>query len=374
MATVGGGLHGNAAYLSSMIIDYYDRRLLERLTPQLMFKQFGVPKPLPKNEGDSVIWHRWNLFTKGRLLSESAVDQARGISATKVSAMLMIIGDHAIITTYIDMIAINSVVEGAIDLFADSAALTIDFAIGRRLLWKLTSVSATLEVSATSKYLGGANYISSRKKVCACSSTKWQAPLWCIDDLASRNHDLSIVNGGSVATAITPNVLRSLVLKLKVKNAQPFDDGYFKMITHPDLVNQLRSSSAFIDMYKYTQTAVFEEGKIAKGGERGLVGVLEKVKIYESTEAPMAANSMATAHSAHGYGRYYFSFLFGKNSYGITDFDGGLHTYVKTPGPNSTNDPLNQWSTAGYKTIFAAKILNPSACLWLLSGKPNVVG
>ncbi len=44
--------------VASMIIDYYDRRMLERLTPQLMFKQFGVSKPLPKNEGDSIIWHR----------------------------------------------------------------------------------------------------------------------------------------------------------------------------------------------------------------------------------------------------------------------------------------------------------------------------
>ena len=82
----------------------------------------------------------------------------------------------------------------------------------------------------------------------------------------------------------------------------------------------------------------------------------------------------AALTSGHGAGRYYFTFIFGKNSYGVTDFDGGLHTYVKTPGPNSTNDPLNQWSTVGYKAIMTAKILNPSACLWLLSGKPNVVG
>jgi hypothetical protein len=91
-------------------------------------------KAPPKNEGVTIIWHRWNLFTKGRLLNESAAGAVRPISATKVSAAIFMIGDHATISTYIDMIAINSVVEGAIDLFADSAALTIDFCMGRRLL------------------------------------------------------------------------------------------------------------------------------------------------------------------------------------------------------------------------------------------------
>jgi hypothetical protein len=81
----------------------------------------------------------------------------------------------------------------------------------------------------------------------------------------------------SQVTAWTPNILREFVLKLKVKNAMPFEDGCFKLITHPDLINQMRSSSAFIDMYKYTQTGVFEEGTMAKGGERGLVGVLGQV-------------------------------------------------------------------------------------------------
>lgn len=362
--------------LTSMVIDYYDRRMLERMTPQLFFKQFAIPKELPKREGDAIVWHRWNLFTKGRHISESAAGTARGISATKISSNLIMIGDHAVVTTYIDMITINSVVEGAIDLFSDSAALTIDWTIGRLLLWRRASISATLEES--SQALGGVNLLSaggnSNDLITYLSCSAWQAPLWGLENLASNaTQKLSAVFGGSFATTWSPDVVRQLVLKLKVKNALPFEDGYFKCIMHPDTITQIRRSSAFQDLHKYTTTQPFTEGGMLQKGERGLAGVLEQVKFYESTAAPYCTVTAAT-RSAHGYGRYYFTFLFGKNSYGVTDFDGGLHTYVKTPGPNTTSDPLNQISTVGYKAIMAAKVLNPSACLWVVSGKPTVYG
>ena len=363
--------------LTSMVLDYYDRRMLESFQPQLFFKQFAVPKELPKREGDTVVWHRWNLFTKGRRLAESAAGNARGISASKISANLIMIGDHAKITTYIDMITINSVVEGAIDLFADSAALTVDWCVGRLLLWRPGAMSATLEQSAATGYLGASNLLSgggdANTVITSCSSSRWQAPLWSIESLSTRSVKLSSVRGGSFMTSWSPDIIRQLVLKLKVKNAIPFEDGYFKMVMHPDTITQIRRSSAFQDLIKYTTTAPFVEGGMMKKGEKGVVGVMEQVKFYETTEAPMCTVTAAT-RSGHGYGRYYFSFMFGKNSYGLTDFDGGLHTYVKTPGPNTTSDPLNQFSTAGYKAIFAAKVLNPSACLWVVSGKPTVYG
>jgi N4-gp56 family major capsid protein len=170
-----------------------------------------------------------------------------------------------------------------------------------------------------------------------------------------------------------------LKLKLKVKNALPFEDGYFKSIIHPDLVNQLRGSSAFIDLHKYTETgaATFAKGTLREGTERGLVGVCEGFKFYESTEAPMCLASAGDSEicaTRWGGGRFYFTFFFGKNSYGVTDFDGGIRTFIKTPGPQSTDNPLDLYSRVGYRIITTAKVLNNSACLWLLSGKPAQVG
>ena len=377
--------------LSNLVATYYDRRMLERLVPQLMFHQFGVKKELPKREGDHIYWHRWNNFGKGLLLSESGAGAGKGISATRVSASLLLFGEHAVITSYLDMVSINSVVEGAIDLFADSAALTVDFVTGRLLLWRLASLSSTLGVSAAAAHMGtDVSALGGVAHIGSISATDWQAPVWGINDLASRAHAFS---GGTVAqlspkgagatgvcsVALSPTVLRRLALKLRIKNAQPFEDGYFKAIIHPDKVHELRSSSAFIDLHKYTENmvGVVKTGRLAEAGEKGLVGVMESFKFYESTEAPLFSTSSVagvpiyarTQPSAYGGGRYYFTFFFGKNSYGVTDFDGGVRTFIKTPGPGDTSNPLNLYSTVGYRCIMAAKVLNRSACLWLIQGR-----
>lgn len=322
----------------------------------------------------------WNKFTKGRLISESAAGTSRAISATRVSAALYMIGDHAAITSYIDMVSIHSVVEGAVKMFGYSAALTWDFATARRLLWHRTSVSATLECSAATGYLGQSNLLSGSLQI---SASKWQAPLWAAQYTTSRVHAISAVYGGVSATLFTPAIIRAFVLKLRVKNAMPFEDGYYKCIVHPDIVNQLRGSSAFIDLNKYVESGAeaFREGNLVDGHvipggqavEQAYEGKMEKVKFYSSTEAPMCTATSGKV-SSHGNGRFYFSFLFGKYAYGVTNFDGGIRQFIKTPGPSTTNDPLSLFSTVGYRVIGAQKVLNPSACLWIVHGKPIDVG
>ena len=378
--------------LSKLIPIYYEKKMLERLTPQLFYHQFGEKKALPKREGQSVYWHRWNDVKMGRMIAESGAGAGEAVSATRVSASLLLIGHHAKVTTYIDMVSINSIVQGAIDLFADSSAKTVDFVTSRYLLWKLTSVSATIQVSSAAGYIGDLWYtLSSQAKMTAIgcstlSATKWQAPVYCINDLSKRTYSMSSgCAGGASGTAWSPTILRQIALKLKVKNALRFEDGYYKLIMHPDMVHQLRSSSAFIDLHKYVESgaSTFQKGTLRQGTERGLEGFLEGFKIYSSTEAPMfstsgvlggTANGKRTQVSAFGGGRLYFNFAFGKGAYGVTDFDGGIRTFIKTPGPSSTDNPLDLYSTVGYRAIFTAKVLNVSACMWIVNGRPTTVG
>ncbi len=370
----------SAAQLSKLVPIYYDKVFLERLETNrvLVFRQFGTKKNLPKNEGSTIYWHAWRALGKGKILTESAANspQYQGISARRVSATLIMIGDYAKITTFVDMVAINSVVKGAVELFADAAAWTLDFMAGRQLLWKKVSVSAMFESTSLSGTMGNANYLSA---VVNASGSQFQAPCYLIDDLTTRVHTLSSLNGGSAATLLTPSVFRWAKLKLKVKMAQPFPNGHYKAIFHPDMIEQLRGSSAYIDLHKYTETGarVFDQGTMVGGKgpapENGLEGYLEGFDIYSSTEAPMCAVTNA-AMSSHGAGRYYFNFFFGQGAYGVTDFNGGVQTFVKTPGPQDTSQPLNLFSTVGYKAIATHQILNPSACLWLATGKPTLVG
>lgn len=374
MATI---TSGNS--LASQIVSYYDKVMMEMLEDNriLVYHEHGKKKSLPKNEGNAVIWHRWTAYGKGRYIAESAAGLARGMSATKVSANLFMIGDHAIITSFIDMVSINPVVEGAIRLFGQSAALTLDWCIGRKLLWSRTAMSGTLEVSSANGYVGARNLLSADV---TASASQWQAPMYIIDDLTTRNHNLSALKGGSSATLLTPVVLRTLRLKFEVKNCLPFSDGYYKIFTHPDIVNQLRGSSAYIDLHKYSEIGVkgFEQGNLAlKSKENGLRGIMEQWKIYATPEAPKCSVTNARL-SSHGNGYYYFTLAIGSvggdSPYGVTDFDGGIRTFVKVPGPQSTDNPLDLYSKVGYRFITAAKVLNPSGAMWIVHGKPEVQG
>jgi len=347
-----------------MVEHYNDRRLLETLYPNLPFHEFAEKKPLPRREGESIKWRQWHVLKKGRLLAESGAGPGTSISARLVSAKLILLGDHGKITTYLDLISVNPVVQGAIDLFGHAGAETLNFMISRMLLLRQTSISATLEVSSSYAYLGERNQLSC---TLAVSNSMYEAPAWLIRYPDSRAHDISMAMGGVSATPLSPGKIRSFTLKLRVKHAQPFDGQWYYCFIHPDITNQLRAHSAFRDIVKYTPEMV-------KRVVRGEVGELEKVRFIETTTVPWCAVSSSTKHSAHGYGRYYFSFLFGKGAYGVTELEGGVKVIVKNPGPQDTSNPLNLYSTVGYRIIGTAKILNPSTCLWMVHGKPAETG
>ncbi len=349
--------------LAVMVEHYNDRRLLETLYPNLPFHQFGEKRPLPKREGDAIKWRQWHVLKKGRLLAESGAGPGTSISARLVSTKLVLLGDHGKITTYLDMVSVNPVVQGAIDLFGHAGATTLNFMIARMLLWRKTAMSATLECSAANGYLGEANLLSAIGTV---SASQFEAPVWAVQWTGSRNHAASAVDGGVSGTLLKPSVLRSFTLKLRVKYVQPYDGMWYYCFIHPDLVNELRAQSAYRDIVKYTPQMV-------QRVVRGEVGELEKVRFIETTEVPWCSVTNAQP-SSHGNGRYYFSFLFGRGAYGVTELEGGVKVIVKNPGPQDTSNPLNLYSTVGYRIIAAAKILNSSACLWMLHGKPTETG
>jgi len=370
----------SATQISKIIPIYYDRVFLERLESNriLVFHQFGTKKKLPKRQGETIYWHAWRALAKAKMITESSgvAGQYQGISARRVSAALLMIGDHARITSYVDMVAINSVVQGAVELFGEQAAWSVDFIVSRSILWTKTALSARFQSTANSGTLGNANYLSAVE--CA-SGAQFQAPMWIIDDLTTRVKAFSAMNGASQATLLAPSIFRWAKLKLKVKMTRPFPNGHYKAIMHPDLIEQLRGSSAYIDLHKYTESGerTFDQGTLPGGKgpapANGLEGYLEGFDIYSTTEAPMCSVTNVLT-SAHGAGRYYFSFFFGQEAFGVTDFDGGVQTFIKTPGPQTTNDPLSLYSTVGFRAIMAAQVLNPSACLWIASGKPTLYG
>jgi N4-gp56 family major capsid protein len=54
----------------------------------------------------------------------------------------------------------------------------------------------------------------------------------------------------------------------------------------------------------------------------------------------------------------YAVLVYGEGAYGVSEFSGGLSTYIHTGGVQDTNNPLEQYSTVGWKWEGATAILD----------------
>lgn len=144
---------------------------------------------------------------------------------------------------------------------------------------------------------------------------------------------------GDGASVITPALIAQCVAALK-RNNTPTIDGSYHCIIHPSVSYDLMQDKSWIDVHKYQDAEKIYEGEIGK---------LYGVRFFETTQAPVTAEKI------------YYTPIFGLDAYGVVDVTGGaLETIVKDKSEGGTANPLNQYSTVGWKiTAFGAAMLYP---------------
>ena len=127
---------------------------------------------------------------------------------------------------------------------------------------------------------------------------------------------------------------------------------------HPDVVRDLENLTGFISAERYASTGPVHEAE---------VGAVKNVRFLMTTNLPTvdaAGNPAASTTWVAGATNttkavVYPTIIIAKDAYGTVGIDKGtVKSIVKVPGSQSTNDPLNMLTTAGWKTWFTAKILN----------------
>jgi len=150
----------------------------------------------------------------------------------------------------------------------------------------------------------------------------------------------NIVSDGS--NVITPALIAQCVAALKRQNA-PSINGKYHCIIHPSVAYDLMQNDAWIDAHKYKNPENIYAGEI---------GELYGVRFFETTQAPI--------HEEDGK-KVYYTPIFGLDAYGVVDVTGGgLETIVKDKSEGGTANPLNQYSSVGWKiTAFGVCMLYP---------------
>jgi N4-gp56 family major capsid protein len=304
---------------------YYDRVLLERLLPNLIWTMFGQPKPMPQNEGQSVNFHGYeSLAVATTELTEGVTPAGSLLSMINFSATPKQYGDFVEITDKLDMTAPDPVLTNAAELLGEQAAETID-----------TLVRDILALATNVQYAGTAN--TQAVEVAATD---------ILDEIEIKK---------AVRTMHT-NKIKKLT---QIVNAST---GVGTVPVAPAFVG-IVSAATLYDLKGLTDKGWTPVEEYASTGALlpYEVGKLDEVR-FVMTHNPIietGAGSDSPANDIH------HTLIFGRDAYGIIQL-AGVQNIIK--GFGAGNDPLNQRATSGWKCFFTTKILQQLAILRVVHG------
>lgn len=293
---------------------FYDRTLLKRLKPLLVFQKYGQKRPIPKHEGGTINFRRYAaLPANTTALTEGVTPAGTQMSVSTVTATPKQYGGFITVSDKLDMQGIDPNITEASELCGDQAGLSLDTVI--------------------------------RDVVCAGSNVHYAA-------------------GTSRAEVAAANVLSSALLKkavrtLRRQNVKPLEGGFYIGIIHPDTEYDLQHDDLWVDVSKYN------------GGEAIVAGEIGKmcgVKFVTTTNAPIFEGEGDSDADVYG------TMIIGADAYGIVDIEGEgqPRIIVKDASSGGTEDPLEQRSTIAWKAFMTAVRLNELAMIRIEHGATAV--
>jgi N4-gp56 family major capsid protein len=300
---------------------FYDRVFLERAKTELRHDFGAQTKNVPMNSGKTVYFTRFSpLALATTALSEAQNPTAADMTATTVSATLADYGNYTTVGSLYSMTSIEEGLTEHVEVHGQNAGETID----RLIRTELNS--------------GGTS---------AVVSTATAAALTAI-----RTSD-----------TLTGLEVRTTVRNLKTNKASKFENGLYRAVIGQYAAMDLMGNSEWLDAHRYTT---------ADAIERGVIGKLHGVEFVETND-PLIALSAGFSTSATNVANVHTSFFFGKNGYGVINL-GSISApkiFVKNPSANSTDNPIDMFSTVGWKQPFAVKVLNST---WVIALKHGATG
>jgi N4-gp56 family major capsid protein len=295
--------------LTNLMSTFYDKKFLERAKLSLVMDFGAQVKRLPRNAGSSVKWNRFTpLAVATTALTEgtsnpSAVD----MTTTVVSATVQAFGNWVQVADLFNLTSIDENLTEHVDVMGQNAGESIDTLIRNELSG------------------GGTTQLAGAKAA--------------LTDIAATD----VFSGAEI---------RKAVRTLKANKAMRFESGLFRGITNERSAYDLFNNTEWLNSVSiYTDPTQIKQG---------VIGKLHGVEFVETNNGKTEASTVTVYHN----------YIFGKNAYGTVALDGqeGSRIYVKVPrmDDGNTENPLNIYSTIGWKAFFQVKVLNSA---WLINVK-----
>lgn len=289
---------------------FYDKVLLKRLLPNLVFAKYGQTREIPKNTGDKINFRRFDsLNANTTALTEGVTPTGKDLSVSKVEATLKQYGDFVEVSDKITLMGIDPVLTETSELLGEQAGNTID-----------TVIRDIVSVGTNVQYAGGK---TSTETVTATD-------------------------------VLTLNEVAKAVRTLRAKNAKPYDGTYFIGIISPETAFDLmytvdaKGNNLWQDVSKYSSATQIFEGEIGK---------MAGVRFIETSNIKTGTGASSC--------KVFMNMIIGKDAYGTVNFNGNNKpkVIVKALGSAGSSDPLDQRCTAGWKAFSTAARLNELAMI-----------
>lgn len=296
------------ASLAPEMKTYYEKKLLENATPNLVHNQFGDKYPIPKGGGKMIEWRKFTPLPKALTpLTEAVTPDGNSMKVEALTAQVKQYGDYISQSDMLELTAIDNTILQATKLLGNQAGETMD--------------------TLTREELHGGTNVFYAPKVAADGTQT------VVENRAGLDN----------TCALTLPLINKVVGWMRTNNVKSIDSA-FVAVVHPLAEADLISHPMFIDVTKYGRPEDIYDGEIGKLGG---------VRFVRSSEAKVVKE---------GEQAVFCTLFIGQGAYGVTEIEGGgLEHIVKQKGYGQ--DPLNQRSAVGWKATHAAKRLNEKALI-----------
>lgn len=289
------------------------KELIEILKQRLMWYKTAKVFPVAKGSNSkTVVFRGFNRLALALTpLADGVTPAGSSLTMNSVTAQLSQYGDYTIITDVAEFLYDRSLIKDASDVLGIQSSETIDTTIMN-------------VVSSGTNVIYGDGTVSSRVTVTG-------------------------------AMKLTTTLITRDVRWLERNNVQKFDaipmiGSAYALVGHPDVMYDLRLDANFIAAVNYSSPTPSNEYR----GDlfTGELGYWQGVRIISTTLSPVYVGAGAAGVTVYGV------ICYGKGAYGVSEFQGGLRTYIHTGGVQDTSDPLEQRSTVGWKWEGTSTILD----------------
>lgn len=283
---------------------YYDKKLLSRAQLDTIFMNYGVKKSIPPRGGKSIEFRRFdkivNTYVASYTLAEGSAPAETTVTVSNVTATISQFGQYAKVSDILQTQGYDPTIAEFSDVFAISMAECLDVV-----------VRDTLSAATTAQYADTAIQVGT-------SGTG------------------SVGSGNYLDSAELLEAKRTL----RRNGARP----PYVCLIHPDNTKDLMEDPDIRDDFRWTDPGAIKSGNI---GQWMGINFVESNNLRVRSSYGMSGADV------------YEVLMMGQEFYGVTDLSSQTARMIIHPlGSGGHSDPLEQYSTVGWKAALAAVILN----------------